>query len=147
MGLYMPDEAAGFTSVLGDLFVDLTIINKITSDLNNNEDEVKNSGFQNMVVSGSVFGASSIGASLGQHHTLAHSTVTDVLQAVLKDLETFRDGLQTFAKSVDEADTASATDNKLRSQAVTALTKASGFDQTHTRNHHYHPDASGGTHG
>lgn len=77
---------------------------------------------------------------------MAHATVTDVLRAVLADLETFRDGLQTFTKSVDDADTASATDNKVRAPAVLALTQASGFDHTQSRNHHYHPDASRGAH-
>ncbi|MGI8523082.1 MAG: hypothetical protein ACR2K3_07200 [Nocardioides sp.] len=146
MGLYMPDGTAGLADVLGDLLVDLTIINQITSDLDNNEDQVKNSGFQRMRVSGAVFGASTIGGSLGHHHTMAHQTATDVLGAVLKDLQTFRDGLQTFTKAVDDADTTSAADNKARAQAVLALTKASGFDQTQTRNQHFHPGAPGGTH-
>jgi hypothetical protein len=150
MGLFSLDQIANLGAELKELYVDVELIHDITADLTHNEDAVHDSGFQKYHVNQAVFGESSLGGSLGYHHSLAHAKVSDTLAAVLQDLHTFRLGLQTFAKSVDTADTQSAGDLARRHQAVEELSRAAGFEHTHQRNDYYHqgqsPAASGGTH-
>jgi hypothetical protein len=140
MALFSLDQIAILGNELRDLYVDHEIIHTITSDLTQNADAVDDSGFQKMQVSQTVFGESTVGGSLGYHHSLAHAKVADTLAAVLEDLHTFRVGLQTFGKEVDGADTQSATDLHRRHQAIGALARSADFDHTHRRNHYYHPD-------
>ena len=144
MALFSLDQIASLGAELRELYVDHEIIHTITADLTHNADAVDDSGFQKMHVSQSVFGESSVGGSLGYHHSLAHAKVADTLAAVLQDLHTFRLGLQTFEKEVDGADTQSAADLRVRHQAIDVLARSAGFDHTHRRNHYYHPD--GGSH-
>ena|ERR1700712_767550 len=150
MGLFSLDQIANLGAELQELYVDVELIHDITADLTHNEDAVHDSGFQKYHVNQAVFGESSVGDSLGYHHSLAHAKVSDTLAAVLQDLHTFRQGLQTFAKSVDTADTQSAGDLAKRQQAVVQLSQAAGFAHTHQRKDHYHPDqapgSTGGTH-
>lgn len=144
-GLFSLDQIANLGAELQELFVDVELIHDITADLTQNEDAVQHTGFQKYHVNQTVFGESTVGGSLGYHHSLAHSKVADTLTAVIADLHTFRTGLQTFAKAVDTADTQSAGDLKQRHDAVLALSQSAGFDHTHARNHYYHPQP-GGTH-
>ena len=143
--LFSLDQIAHLGAELQELFVDVELIHDITADLTQNEDDVQHTGFQKYHVNQTVFGESSVGGSLGYHHSLAHAKVADTLTAVLQDLHTFRTGLQTFAKTVDTADTQSASDLKRRHDAILALSRSAGFDHTHQRNHYYHPQP-GGTH-
>ena len=94
-----------------------------------------------------VFGESTVGGSLGYHHSLAHSKVADTLASVLEDLHSFRMGLQTFQKAVDSADTQNGDDLRARHEAVAALGRAADFHRTHSRNHYYHPGAHQGSGG
>jgi hypothetical protein len=142
MGLFSLDQITNLGAELKELYVDVELIHDITADLTHNEDAVHDSGFQKYHVNQAVFGESSLGGSLGYHHSLAHAKVSDTLAAVLQDLHTFRLGLQAFAKSVDTADTQSAGDLAKRHQAVEALSLAAGFDHTHQRNDYYHPEQS-----
>jgi hypothetical protein len=146
MNFSLEDFTAGVGAELHDLYVDLELIHNISADLTHNEDAVHQTGFQKYHVDQAVFGESSVGGSLGFHHSLAHTKVSETLDAVLKDLHAFRVGLQAFAKAVDNADTQSAADLKKRHSAVVALDKAAGFDHTHQINHYYHPHTPGGTH-
>jgi hypothetical protein len=140
MGLFSLDQIANLGAELKELYVDLELIHDITADLTQNEDAVHDSGFQKYHVNQSVFGESPLGGSLGLHHSLAHAKVSDTLTVVFQDLHTFRLGLATFAKSVDTADTQSAGDLAKRHHAIEELSRAAGFDHTHQRNDHYHPD-------
>src|SRR3954447_19236988 len=140
MGLFSLDQIATLGSELRELYVDHEIIHTITSDLTENADAVDDSGFQTMHVSQNVFGESSIGGSLGYHHSLAHAKVADTLAAVLQDLHSFRLGLRTFQKEVDGADTQSADDLRQRHQAIDTLARSAGFTHTHRRNHYHGPD-------
>jgi hypothetical protein len=141
MALFSLDQIASLGAELRELYVDHEIIHTITADLTHNADAVDDSGFAKMHVSQSVFGESSVGGSLGYHHSLAHAKVADTLAAVLQDLHTFRLGLQTFEKEVDGADTQSAADLRVRHQAIDVLGRSADFTHTHRRNHYYHPDA------
>jgi hypothetical protein len=143
MALFSLDQIATLGNELHELYVDHEIIRTITTDLTENADAVTNSGFAKMNVSQTVFGESTIGGSLGLHHSLAHAKVADTLASVLADLHTFRLGLQDFEKQVDTADTQSADDLRKRHDAVNALAKAADFHHTHQRNGYYHPH--GGT--
>jgi hypothetical protein len=146
MGLYSLDQIASLGSALQELFVDAELIHDITTDLTRNEDAVHGTGFQKYYVNQTVFGDSSVGGSLGYHHSLAHQTVSDTLAAVLSDLQTFRQGLQTFAKAVDSADTQSAADLQKRNDAVAALAQSAGFTHTHSLENYFHPHHhTGGT--
>jgi hypothetical protein len=137
--LFSLDQIATLGNELKELYVDNEVIHTITADLTDNADAVHDSGFQKLHVDQTVFGDSTVGGSLGYHHSLAHAKVADTLAAVLQDLHTFRTGLQTFAKAVDTADTQSAADLKQRHDAILALSRSAGFDHTHQRNHYYHP--------
>jgi hypothetical protein len=139
MALFSLDQIASLGAELRELYVDHEIIHTITADLTHNADAVDESGFSRMHVSQTAFGESSIGGSLGYHHSLAHAKVADTLAAVLADLHTFRLGLQTFEKEVDAADTQSAADLHRRHEAIDVLARSSGFTHTHQRNHYYHP--------
>lgn len=146
MAFFSLDQVAALGNELEELHVDHELIHTITTDLNRNADEVHDSGFQKLHVSPTVFGESTVGGSLGLHHSLAHAKVADTLAAVLEDLHTFRLGLQTFQKAVDEADTQSADDLKARHQAVAALSRSADFQNTHRRNAYYHPSGRPGEH-
>ncbi|WP_151083729.1 hypothetical protein [Nocardioides cynanchi] len=147
MGLFSLDQIANLGAELKELYVDVELIHDITADLTQNEDAVHDSGFQKYHVDQAVFGESSLGGSLGYHHSLAHAKVSDTLAAVLQDLHTFRLGLATFAKAVDTADTQSAADLAQRHHAIEQLAQAAGFEHTSQRNHYYHPaEHTGGTH-
>jgi hypothetical protein len=141
--LFSLDQIANLGAELQELFVDVELIHDINADLTQNEDDVEHTGFQKYHVNQAVFGESTVGGSLGYHHSLAHAKVADTLTAVLQDLHTFRSGLQTFAKAVDTADTQSAADLKQRHDAILALSRSADFDHTHQRNHYYHPHAGG----
>lgn len=143
MALFSLDQVASLGNELQELHVDHEIIRTITADLTRNSDAVTDSGFETMHVSQTVFGESTVGGSLGYHHSLAHAKVADTLAAVLQDLHTFRLGLQSFEKEVDTADTQSAGDLQKRHQAIDTLARSADFTRTHQRNHYYHP---GGTH-
>jgi len=143
MALFSLDQIASLSNELHELHVDHEIIHTITTDLTHNADAVTDSGFEKMYVSQTVFGGSTVGGSLGYHHSLAHAKVADTLAAVLEDLHTFRLGLEKFQKEVDGADTQSAGDLQRRHSAVSALARSADFAHTHQRNHYYHP--AGGT--
>jgi hypothetical protein len=148
MALFSLDQIATLGNELKELYVDNEVIHTITADLTDNADAVHDSGFQKLHVDQTVFGESTVGGSLGYHHSLAHSKVADTLASVLEDLHSFRMGLQTFQKAVDTADTQSADDLRARHDAVAALGRAADFHRTHARNHYYHPGAhqdSGGS--
>jgi hypothetical protein len=139
MALFSMDEmAASLGDVLKDLHVDDDVIKQITSDLVSGAHEIDDLGFDKMHVANAVFGESSIGGSLAYHHRLAHSKVSETLQSVLEDLATFRSGLKTFQKAVDDADTQSADDLKRRQAAVVSLGQAAGFQHTHRTDEYYH---------
>jgi hypothetical protein len=139
MALFSLDQIATLGHELHELYVDHEFIHTITTDLTQNADAVTDSGFQKMHVSQTVFGESTIGGSLGLHHSLAHAKVADTLAAVLADLHAFRLGLQNFEKQVDAADTQSSADLRKRHDAINALAKAADFHHTHQRNGYYHP--------
>ena len=127
---------------LKQLMVDGQMINRIVKDLQEISGEVHHTGFQKYTVKQAVYGDSAVGGSLGYHHSLAHQKVSDSLTAVLKDLNTFRDGFLTFQNDALGVDDGSASASRKISQAIEALNKSAGFDHTHQVDHHYHP---GGT--
>lgn len=143
--LFSLDQIAHLGAELQELFVDVELIHDITADLTQNEDAVHHTGFQKYHVNQAAYGESSVGGSLGYHHSLAHAKVADTLAAVLADLHTFRAGLQGFAKAVDAADTSSASDLKRRHDAILELSRSAGFEHTNQRNHYYHPESGGKT--
>lgn len=121
MAFFSLDQIADLGTELNELYVDNEVIHTITTDLADTADEVEDTGFTKLHVSQTVFGASTIGDSLGHHHTLAHAKVAGTLASVLADLHSCRLGLQTFQRSVDAADTQSADDLRARHDAVLAL--------------------------
>ena len=139
MALFSLNQVAALGNELKELQVDDELIHKITGELVDNADAVTGTGFQKLHTADAVFGQSTVGGSLGYHHTLAHSKVADTLAAVIDDLHTFRMGLQTFKKAVDSADTNSAQDLHRRQDAVVALARSADFHHTHQRNEYYHP--------
>jgi hypothetical protein len=139
MALFSLNQVAALGNELQELQVDDELIAQITRDLVDNADAVDGTGFTKLHTDDAVFGRSTVGGSLGYHHTLAHAKVADTLAAVIDDLHTFRTGLQTFKKAVDSADTQSAQDLHRRHEAVTALARAADFHHTHQRNRYYHP--------
>ncbi len=139
MALFSLNQVAALGNELKELHVDDELIHQITSDLVDNADAVTGTGFQKLHTDGAVFGESTVGGSLGYHHTLAHAKVADTLAAVIDDLHTFRMGLQTFKKAVDSADTRSSQDLHRRHDAVVALARSADFHHTHQRNDYYHP--------
>ena len=148
MGLFSLNQVAALGNELKELQVDDELIHRITTDLIDNADAVTGTGFETLHTDGAVFGESTVGGSLGYHHTLAHAKVADTLAAVIDDLHTFRTGLQTFKKAVDSADTQSAQDLHRRHEAVVALARSADFQHTRQRNEYYHPGRQApGNHG
>ena len=137
----LPDMAQ-FENELRDLMVDEELIKQITKDLFDISHEVQATGFQSYTVDQAAYGDSSIGWSLGYHHSLAHQKVSESLAAVLADLKAFREGFVTFQQKVQEADSGSADSSRKIQQAVEVLDKSSGFRHTHEVNHHYHPGST-----
>jgi hypothetical protein len=133
-----------FANDLRVLMLDEDFIQKITKQLMDLSDSVVETNFQKHPIDQTVFGDSSLGGSLGYHHSLAHKKVSDSIAAILLDLKAFGEGFTNFQKTVTDTDQGSAADSKRVTTALETLDRSAGFSHTHQVNHHYHP--GGGTH-
>lgn len=129
-----------------ELVLDETVVAQIRKDLHEIASQVHDTHFQGLQPDQSAFGGSSIGDSLGYHHSLAHAKVSESLTAVLADLKTFSDGFAVYQKSLTDADGGSAADSRTISTAISKLDRSTGFTHTHGVDHQHHTH-SGGSHG
>lgn len=118
------------TPLIGDLIADIeTIVEPdevalVKSELQRGANELDGGTFQNLYVSGSVFGAFPGGTDLGRHHVRAHTVISETIEGVIQDLRDFRDGVVRAEQLLDDADTGAAADLHVREQAVAALEDA-----------------------
>lgn len=85
-------------------------VKKIADQLLKGKDGLGTVKFEDITAKETDFGGSRSAKQLGYHHGLAHGVVADTIVGVMKDLQTFSDGLNQAVKDAEGADELSSED-------------------------------------
>lgn len=102
-------------------------IKTLTDALQAAEELLASERFTHVQLSPTVFGGSTDGARLGEHHGRAHRVMSETLRGVRDDLVRFAEAANYAVNAVAEADSTSAADLKVREEAAAVV--ATSFTQ------------------
>ena len=140
----------GLVGVLRDLNVEEDKVQKVIRALGTSSQDLGDGSFAGARIPESSFGGSPEAKELGYHHNRAQQVMQNTIDGMTKDLETFRDSVQTAARLVEDADQGAAGDLTRRMEVIAAMesvyTNSAGdraYDES--RNHPLPPTSTEGS--
>jgi hypothetical protein len=118
----------------GDITKVQAQVEQLKKVLHDNARTLGNEDFQALQLTATAFGHLPAADLLGNEHRLAHAVIADTIIGVGHDLQGFGDGVETFARGIDEADLTSADDLQRREGAVDALLASAASSEGDRRN-------------